>query len=62
MNRIGQVFADDSDVLLVVDSAVYEYDPRVPAWRLLSLENGQQYIMSEDWVKAQEQLDRLVRP
>ncbi len=60
--RVGQTFVDEADVLVVIDRAVYPYDPQVPAWILLSLENGQRHILSEDWVRTHEQLGHLVKP
>lgn len=54
--RVGQIYVDASDVLLVVDKGIYPSDPSVPAWTLISLENGQLYVLSEDWINIQNEL------
>jgi len=65
VNRTGQVFADDSDVLLVVGRGAYPHgraDEYVEAWTLISLENNQEYVMSEHWVDMQDRLGNRVAP
>lgn len=55
-DRVGQLLVDESDVLLIVGRGVYPSDPYVAAWTLVSLENCQVYILSEDWVSVKERL------
>lgn len=59
-DRVGQLFVDESDVVLIVGLGVYPSDPDALAWTLISLENGQLYILSEDWVNMQDMLGKRV--
>jgi len=57
-DRVGQLIVDESDVLLVVGKGLYPGDRNVLAWTLISLEDGQLYILSEDWVNTQSLLGK----